>query len=99
MCRLSEAELNCVRTYIRFKPACRQLLSGMSMSRYLPPMGTAGFERRCVSGNRRVPRPPPRTIVRTSFIGAIVCRGAPKSLRLTDEPIAQADDGLDLRAG
>ena len=34
----------------------------------LPPIGTAGLERWCVSGNRRVPRPPPRMIVKTSFI-------------------------------
>ena len=32
----------------------KQLLIGMSMSRYLPPMGTAGLERAWVSGNSRV---------------------------------------------
>ena len=45
MCRLSDAELNCVSTKIRRMSACRQLLIGMSISRYLPPIGTAGFER------------------------------------------------------
>ena len=50
MWRLSDAELNCVSTNIRFSPACRQLLIGMSMRRYLPPIGTAGFERMWVSG-------------------------------------------------
>src|ERR1043165_3943479 len=40
--------------------ACRQLLTGTSMSLYLPPIGTAGFDRVAVSGNRRDPWPPPR---------------------------------------
>ena len=40
-------------------------LIGISMRRYLPPIGTAGFDRECVSGNSRVPRPPPRMIART----------------------------------
>ena len=47
MCRLSDAELNCVSTKMRRMSACRQLLIGMSISRYLPPIGTAGFERVC----------------------------------------------------
>src|ERR1700690_3548030 len=38
----------------------------MSMRRYWPPIGTAGFERLSVSGNRRVPRPPPKMIASTS---------------------------------
>src|SRR4029079_7249440 len=42
---------------------------GMSMSRYLPAMGTAGLERCRVSGKRREPRPPPRITLRTSFMG------------------------------
>src|ERR1041384_4568414 len=37
-----------------------QLESAISTSRYLPPSGTAGFERCCVSGKRRLPAPPPR---------------------------------------
>src|SRR5688500_13511644 len=53
---------------MRRRSACRQLLIGTSMSRYLPPMGTAGLERCCVSGNRRDPCPPPRMIASTSFI-------------------------------
>src|SRR4051812_27165662 len=40
----------------------------MSIRRYLPPMGTAGFDRFRVSGNSRVPRPPPRMIANTSSI-------------------------------
>src|SRR5438552_6237812 len=68
MCLLSDAELNCVRTKMRRMSACRQLLIGMSIRRYFPPIGTAGFERCCVSGNRRVPCPPPRTIARTSLV-------------------------------
>ena len=35
MCRLSDAELNCVSTKIFLRPACRQLLSGMSMQTVL----------------------------------------------------------------
>ena len=68
MWRLSDAELNCVSTKIRLSPACRQLLIGMSISRYLPPIGTAGFDRMWVSGKSRVPRPPPRMSVSTSFM-------------------------------
>ena len=37
----------------------RQLLIGMSIRRYLPPIGTAGFDRECVSGKER--RAPPAT--------------------------------------
>ena len=42
---------------------------GMSMSRYLPASGTAGFARYAVSGNNRVPRPPPKTTATTFFTG------------------------------
>src|ERR1700690_491703 len=38
---------------------------GMSTSRYLPASGTAGFARSLVSGNRRVPWPPPMMTERT----------------------------------
>ncbi len=50
---------------MRRRSELMQLLIGMSISRYLPPMGTAGFERAMVSGNRREPRPPPRMIAMT----------------------------------
>src|SRR4029453_14388911 len=47
-----------------------QLESAMSTSRYLPPIGTAGFDRCCVSGKRRLPAPPPRmTAKRFEFAG------------------------------
>jgi hypothetical protein len=36
-----------------------QLEIGISTSRYLPASGTAGFARSLVSGNKRVPCPPP----------------------------------------
>jgi hypothetical protein len=39
----------------------------MSISRYLAASGTAGFERSAVSGNNRVPRPPPNTTATTFF--------------------------------
>ena len=35
MCRLSDAELNCVRTKMRRMSACRQLLIGMSIEAVL----------------------------------------------------------------
>jgi putative transposase len=43
----------------------------MSTRRYLPPSGTAGFERCCVSGNRRVPAPPPRITASTLCFAGI----------------------------
>src|SRR5687767_3022861 len=70
MWRLSEAELNCVSTKIRRMSACRQLLIGMSIRRYLPPIGTAGLDRSWVSGNSREPWPPPRMSARTSVFTA-----------------------------
>src|ERR1043165_1354673 len=57
MCRLSDAELYCVSTNVRRMSELMQLESAMSTSRYLPPSGTAGFERCCVSGKRRLPAP------------------------------------------
>ena len=57
-CRLTE--LNWVRTKIRFNPEWMQFDIGISISRYLPAIGTAGLLRDLVSGNSRVPRPPPR---------------------------------------
>src|SRR3954452_13509952 len=71
MWRLSDAELNCVNTKMRRISACRQLLIGISTSRYLPPIGTAGFDRVWVSGNNRLPWPPPSTIASTESSTAI----------------------------
>ena len=53
---------------MRRRSACRQLLIGTSIRRYLPPIGTAGFERCCVSGKSRAPWPPPRMSARVSRI-------------------------------
>src|SRR6476659_7210937 len=81
MWRFSDAELNCVSTKIRRMSACRQLLIGMSINRYWPAIGTAGFERSCVSGKRRVPCPPPRMIARTSlFTNISVADATPANL-------------------
>src|SRR5215213_9603565 len=41
---------------------------GMSMSRYLPAIGTAGFERILVKGCKRDPLPPPIITPRTLLI-------------------------------
>src|SRR5271166_6250730 len=60
MCRCRLTELNCVRTKMRFRPEWMQLDTGISISRYFPAIGTAGLLRDLVSGNKRVPRPPPR---------------------------------------
>ena len=68
MWRLSDAELNCVRTKMRRMSAWRHRLTGTSISRYLPPIGTAGFDRVAVSGKRRVPCPPPRMTASVSLI-------------------------------
>ena len=82
MCRLSDAELNCVSTKMRRMSACRQLLTGMSIRRYLPPIGTAGFERCWVSGKRRVPWPPPRMSASTSLFIAMQIRKAYTAARV-----------------
>src|SRR4051812_9603189 len=48
--------------------------STKSMMRYLPPNGTAGFERSAVSGSSRVPLPPAMTnariLLRMEFLAA-----------------------------
>src|SRR5215213_6685654 len=62
-CRL--ALLNWVMTKIWSMLACRLLLIGMSISRNLPPMGTAGLARWRVKGQSRAPCPPPRMAVTT----------------------------------
>src|SRR5215208_8517659 len=72
MCLLSEAELYCVSTKILRMSELMQFEMGMSTRRYLPPSGTAGFERSIVSGDRRVPAPPPRITARMfGFFGAM----------------------------
>src|SRR5258708_22219505 len=71
MCLFRLSEWNCGSTKIRRNPEFRQLLMGMSISRYLPAMGTAGLERCTVGGNRGEPRPPPRITLRTSFMRAL----------------------------
>src|ERR1700748_3479448 len=43
-------------------PECRQFEIGISTRRYLPAIGTAGFERVVVNGASRLPWPPPRTM-------------------------------------
>src|SRR6266480_2942110 len=64
MCRLSDAELYCVSTNMRMTSELMQFEMGTSTSRYLPPKGTAGFDRCTVKGNRRLPAPPPRITAR-----------------------------------
>src|SRR3954465_11375084 len=63
---------------MRFMPELMQFEIGISTRRALPASGTAGLERSRVSGNRRVPCPPPMMMERTFpiltgviFVGAI----------------------------
>src|SRR6202035_4013127 len=69
MCRFKDSLLNCVNTYTWRKPPLRQLLIGMSTSRYFAARGTAGLARFWVNGNSRVPAPPPITIARVLSCG------------------------------
>src|SRR5208337_379566 len=87
MCRCRLTELNCVRTKMRFKPEWMQLDTGISMSRYFPAIGTAGLLRDLVSGNRRVPRPPPRI--------SETIRGMKPLLRLSSRERPSIRDGDD----
>ena len=72
MCLLSEAELNCVSTNILPIPLLRQLEIGISTKRYLPAIGTAGFDLVAVRGYNLLPAPPPRIILKISFECVIV---------------------------
>ncbi len=67
-CLFRLSELYWVSTKMRRRFELRQLLIGMSIRRYLPAIGTAGFDRWRVSGKSRVPRPPPRMTARQSFM-------------------------------
>src|SRR6185295_15459571 len=88
MWRLSDAELNCVSTKIRITSELMQLEIGTSTRRYLPPSGTAGFDRSLVSGNRRLPAPPPRITASSRCLSAIGCArdlaGAGTDYRIVD---------------
>jgi hypothetical protein len=53
-----------VSTNILLIPELRQLEMGMSTSRYLPAIGTAGFDLLAVNGYSLVPAPPPRITAR-----------------------------------
>src|SRR5271165_5664786 len=86
MCRCRLTELNCVRTKMRFRPEWMQLDTGISISRYFPAIGTAGLLRDLVSGNRRVPRPPPKISETTRGMAPLLrlsCRERP-SIRVGD---------------
>src|SRR3954470_15085429 len=64
MCRFRDAELNCVNTNMRITSELMQFEIGTSTRRYFPPSGTAGLDLCAVSGNRRLPAPPPRITAR-----------------------------------
>src|SRR4051812_1455262 len=55
---------------MRRRPELMQLLSAKSMMRYGPPKNTAGFARSLVSGYRRSPAPPARTMTTASSTSA-----------------------------
>jgi hypothetical protein len=69
---MQETELNCVNTAILYIPELMQLLIGISIRRYCPAIGTAGFASIVVRGKRRVPLPPPRITANTSSKGNII---------------------------
>src|SRR2546423_13694333 len=50
---------------MRFRLELMQFEIGIATRRYFPASGTAGFERSLVSGNRRLPAPPPMITART----------------------------------
>ena len=68
MCRLSDAELYMVNTNILVMLELRQFEIGISTKRYLPAIGTAGFERVAVNGNSLVPAPPPNITDKISWL-------------------------------
>ena len=70
-CLFKDALLNCVKMYTLLIPQLMQLDIGTSMSRYAPPIGTAGFDRVFVNGYKREPAPPPKTMAATVFAFAI----------------------------
>src|SRR5438445_11722167 len=74
MCRLSDAELNCVNTNMRITSELMQFEIGTSTRRYLPPSGTAGLDRCAVNGNKRLPAPPPRITARRLGLDGIKLR-------------------------
>ena len=49
-----------------------QLLIGISINRYLPANGTAGFALIFVNGYKRDPFPPPRMMASTLFMKALL---------------------------
>src|SRR6266851_2927152 len=94
MCRFSEAELYCVSTKMRITSELMQFEIGTSTSRYFPPSGTAGFERSRVSGNKRLPAPPPRiTASRLCLSGIELRRGYRESYEIFKIP-ANLDNTL-----
>src|ERR1700728_2190378 len=75
ICRFSDSALYCVRMYTRRRSELMQLERVISMMRYCPPNGTAGFARSRVSGKSRSPAPPAKSTPNVSFIGMTVPRG------------------------
>src|SRR2546426_12236371 len=71
MCLFKDAELYCVSTNMRMTSELMQFEIGTSTKRYLPPSGTAGFERSRVNGNSRLPAPPPRITANNLCLEAI----------------------------
>src|SRR6185312_8934961 len=84
---------------MRLRSELMQLEMGMSTSRYFPASGTAGLARSRVSGNNRVPCPPPMMIdntllvlvdMRTPFTikEILSCGTAPRLYNLSPPPRA-----------
>src|SRR5580698_7566861 len=103
MCRFSDSALYCVRMYTRRRSELMQLERVISMMRYCPPKGTAGFARSRVSGNSRSPAPPARSTPRVSLIGMIASHGSclnllPSRCFVGDRGLRQAHVGARGRA-
>ena len=60
---------------MRERPELTKFERTMSMMRYRPPKGTAGFARSSVSGKRRRPSPPASTMTSTWFWSKFSARG------------------------
>src|ERR1017187_10544153 len=81
---------------MRRRPELMQLEMGISTSRYLPASGTAGLARSLVSGNRRVPCPPPMITESTLLVLAVwrlVCSITRPLFVLDFQPLIAAPRG------
>src|SRR4030043_532651 len=82
ICLCSDVDLYWMRTEIWRIPELIQLLSVKSISRNLPPKGTAGLDLTLVKGCSLSPVPPAITITDTLSISTTTCDATTVKLRL-----------------